>query len=436
MKKNLRNIILSMFFVLTLILLLSSNILQTGTSVDAYETTCPPSMSDHQCLDYLQKQAELISKDQNNLRQNISNEKYQQLTLNQRISYLNSQIAATEAKISSLEVEIETKNVEIRILSKEIDEVKNRVSTVSQEIERLQNSVDTRVSLSYKYSFITPVEIFLETKNFDTLLRKIKYIGETRKKDKSVLSEMFSKSEVLKVEEKILEEKQAEVVKKRAEIEDEKSQIFDEKENLNSQKNEQANLLAISRQNESEHQANLAVLKKQSDVVTTQISQLIFNLFQSGQLPANTPVKKGDIVGFQGHTGLAYGSHLHFELRQNGVVINPYSTGHFSWPNGSASSRFPLDGATITQFPHYNNSAIDMVSLTQGNQSGDKYWTGGVNCSYGSVPPGYYNLRGEGAPLRAIRDGKVSNVFTDVCGGKAVIVNYGGGLTALYLHLR
>ncbi len=406
------------------------------SKAEAYETSCPPSMTDQQCLNFLQDQASKISKDQANLNNSISNEKYQQLTLNQRIGYLNSQIAITEAKISSLEVEIETKNVEIRILSKEIDEVKNRVSTMSQEIERLQNSVDTRISLSYKYSFITPVEIFLETQNFDTLLRKIKYIAETRKKDKEILSNMFGKSEALRAEEKILEEKQNEVLKKRQEIEEEKTQMFEEKENLSAQKNEQANLLAISRQNESEYQASLATLKKQGDVVTAQITQLIFNLFQSGQLPANTPVKKGDVIGFQGHTGLAYGSHLHFELRQGGTVINPYSTGHFTWPNGSGSSRFPLDGAVVTQFPHYNNSAIDMVSTTHGNQSGDKYWTNGVTCSYGSVPPGYYNLRGEGAPLRAIRDGHVSNVFTDVCGGRAVIVNYGGGLTALYLHLR
>ncbi len=35
-------------------------------------------------------------------------------------------------------------------------------------------------------------------------------------------------------------------------------------------------------------------------------------------------VAQGDVIGREGNTGVSKGEHLHFELRMNGILVNPY----------------------------------------------------------------------------------------------------------------
>ena len=52
-------------------------------------------------------------------------------------------------------------------------------------------------------------------------------------------------------------------------------------------------------------------------------------------------VKKGDVIAASGETGLVFGDHLHFEMRVNGVPVNPIEWFDDVWVKSNIESYFP-----------------------------------------------------------------------------------------------
>jgi peptidoglycan hydrolase CwlO-like protein len=162
------------------------SILLTPINFSQAVSSCPSTMNPDsiECLDYLRKKLAEINSQQGSLQKNLNNEQYQQLSLQEKISYINNQIAQTESSINLLEVEIAAKDLEIKLLNKEIQIKEDNLSVLKQETDVLKDTANKRITESYKYSFIGPFELFLDSRNIDTVLRKTKYLLETRVIDK------------------------------------------------------------------------------------------------------------------------------------------------------------------------------------------------------------------------------------------------------------
>jgi peptidoglycan hydrolase CwlO-like protein len=413
-----------------------------ATSLKANDI-CPENLTLDQCYDHLNKKAKDLEARSKELSQNISQEKYNQMSLEQQIEYMTAKINETEIEIQRIEVDLETKNVEIRILQRDIGETSNHIATLSQETNRLQNSISKRVSIAYKYSFLNPLELILKTHNIDEMLRNLKFLNEARRNDRAILQDLMDKNNLFSSEQEKLERDQLSLERKRIEVEDKKSQLFNEKQNLASQQATHSSLLTQSKQRESSYQQSLSKIEEAQNQVTEQLAEITRQMYERGDIPLNRKVKKGEIIGYQGYSGFTYGAHLHLVVyNENGTPISPFSGGLLSggaWLGGVGAGIYgqPLAGGVLTQGFHVGHRAIDLQSRTHGIQSGAQYYGHEIRC-YGMVRwAGYYNMRGTGAPIYAIADGYVSGMQTyPCCGGKYVYLKHDDGRASLYLHLQ
>lgn len=430
-------------------LVLTSLLLNSLTSTVEASEACPETLPIQQRYTCLQNELNKLENNQGSLQKKLKNEDYQQLSLNEKIKYLTTQIAQNEKVIQTLQIEVLAQDIEISILSKDITTKEDALNILNQEIKTLERTVNERVRESYKYSYVGALEFLFDVKDLDSILRKTKYLIETRLRDKNSLEEYSDKMKTLEDEELVLASQKADLQKKRNDMETEKLRLEEEKKNLDSQKIEKANLLAESERREASYKKELAETTAMISSIDERISDIVIALFNSGGLGNGSPVSAGYTIGFQGHTGCSFGSHLHFEIRdRNNVKQDPsiFLSGGSYWSSvGPKVYSAPLGGARITQTYKSSHRAWDMVSMTQGIQDGSTYTVPTGICSavdsyISSQGRNWAYLTGEGAPVKAIASGTVyyglyqTNLAQYPT--KYALVVHSDGNKSFYLHLK
>lgn len=443
LKKNIFKTIFFLLLILTFFGFLNNKLIfQTEA-----ETLCPSSMDPDsvECYNYLNEKSEELRKQQGTLQQKLKEEEYQQLSLSEKISYITQQVSQTEKVIKSLEVEIAASDVQIKLLEKGIQEKEDGTSLMKQEITLLESSVTKRITEAYKYSFVGPLELILDSDGLGSILRKTKYLAVTRSQDKESLEDFGKKVDYLKKEEEKLQKQKAELQLVRNSIEEEKTELFDEKQNLAQQKAEKDRLLAQSKANEVVLLAELKQKKEQQAVIDAQIIAYI-NAHLDEAVDSG-PVSKGTIIGYVYPGGNSCsgstGPHLHFAASTTSsgdfyANINLYSQGYlrigspsglpaaadgWEWPYllpGHYAVPMSGPGVYITQDYHDPNG-----NYKQDLPRESQYYATDISRIGGSA----------NAPVLAAEAGTLRR-GVDYCGQSYAVINHPNGYRTIYVHLR
>jgi murein DD-endopeptidase MepM/ murein hydrolase activator NlpD len=399
--------------------------------VGSRAASCPSYMdpSSIECLDYLREQLDDLSKKNNSIKNQLSDEEYKQLSLSQKLEYIANQIVQTEKVIQSLEIELAAHNIEIGLLEDEIEVAEDSIALSRQEISQLENTVNQRITESYKYSFVGALELFLDINGLDDILRKTKYLITTREKDTQQLEQYTNLVEQLEKKEQDLTEQRTELQAKRLKMEEQQDELLVEKNNLDSQKAERERLLAESKRKAAALEAQyIANTKKLSDLDAA----IIDYINKYGDKAVNSGyVSTGTWIGRMGNSGLSGGDHLHFSLNDGSAgictgnipILSGYLTqGEGSWIVGWDGWRWPYMYAGTLPMPiagpkvimsqnYHQGMAIDLIS---------------------------YKLdytKNLGAPIYAVMSGELYK-GVDNYGGKYAYIIHSNGWISCYLHLQ
>lgn len=346
------------------------------------------------------KTVEEIQKEIEQYEQELQKLTAQSKTLANQIAQFDAQIRLTTLKIAQTEEKI-------NLLGGRIDQLEVSLSS-------LTTAFSTRAVETYKMNrFGDPVYFMVSADNLGEIVSRYHYLQRIQKADHDLL-ERLQKAQTIYVGEK-----------------EDQEVLQDELETQNSrlvvQKQEKANLLAVTRNDERRYQQLLESARAELAVVLGQ-----------GKETYLRDVSEGETIGrvIPSASGCSSGQHLHFEVHQGGSIKNPdqflkpisysyeYSADQYSYYgtiNPSGSWSWPMNE------PIHINQAYGTHGFAQ------SFYPGGIH-------HGYDLDSGSSTIVKAVKPGKLY-AGSYQCGGRypgALLyakVDHGDGIISWYLHM-
>ncbi len=309
-------------------------------------------------------------------------------TLQSAINIINGQVRIQSLRIQQTVAEIEQ-------LEKEITNLSERIEGLGISLDRLSGNLIKRIRESYKQSRLPYKNNLFAANSFNNFISQYRYINLAQEQTLELMKRTELQRLTYNQQKELKESKQLEVEKLRQELQSQKNI-------LDAQKTSKDALLAETKNNESIYQQKLAEAQAELAAIRGIIAGL-------GKEIKIENVKKGDRIAsiIQGRSVCSTGTHLHFEVVQDGSRKNPFEllkntsliwsnadkeqngTGSWDWPLNSPIRVTQGYGFTSYSSRYANDlhTGIDIVSgdgVVKAVEDGELY-QGSMKCGGGNL---------------------------------------------------
>ncbi len=276
-------------------------------------------------LDALQKEIAQVKKQQQDIQQTIDSAKQQQ-------NEYSGQIALVAAERNLIQKQIEEKELVIRELNLQIEILNNTINDTEKVIAKTETElIDLDVKATAQLS-----EMYLDQKTFNSNLNLIFASGDVDFVKKGLYQQTIQEDtnnslRLLRDKEIRLNSDKEKLLTDRVSVDQDRLKLEEERSGLDGKRAElqrkigQINsLLAETQKSISANESVYQSLDQKEKDLQTKLEAIQRSISDSaGGIATGEYVIAGQIVGYEGNTGVSTGPHLHFVVRVNGGYVNP-----------------------------------------------------------------------------------------------------------------